>query len=154
MHDLGASGGLPVPLVPGVGGPPLPSKVVEGVPSFFSVSALSQAFLQYVEKDLSATTDQWSSEGLAKATLEGPPCKRLGPAASSSYSVGGIQWLLHQVEPSSVVNRRGSIMKICGLIPGRERVTPCRPKALKLVATQESSLSALLSSSIGSRNTG
>ena len=154
MLDLGASGGPPVLLVPGIGIPSPPPKAVEGVPSFFSATAVSRAFLQNAEKDLSATTDQWSSEGLVKAILVGPPCKRLGPAASSSSSVGGIQWLSHQTEPHSTVNRWGSITKTCGLIPGRERVTPCRPKALKLVAAQESSLSALLSSSMGSRNRG
>ena len=154
MCGLGASGGLPVLLVLGIEIPPPPPKVVEGVTPFFSVAALSQAFLQKAEKDLSATTVQWSSEGLVKVTLAGPPCKRLGPAASSSSSVGGIQWLSHQSEPHSVVNRRGSITKTCGLIPGRERVTPCRPKALRSAAAQESSLIAFLSSCIGSRNTG
>ena len=110
MHDLGASGGPPVLLVPGIGVPPPPPKAVEGVPSF-SATAISRAFLQNVEKDLSATTVQWSSEGLAKAILVGPPCKKFGPAASSSSSVGGIQWLSHQTEPCSAVNRRGSITK-------------------------------------------
>ena len=154
MHDLGASGSPPVLLVPGIGTPPLPPKAVEGVPSFFSATAFSWAFLQNAEKDLSATTVQWSSEGLAKVTLAGPPCKRLGPTTSSSSSVGGIQQLFHQSEPRAAVNRQGSITKTCGPVPGRERVTPCRPKALKLVAAQESSLTAFLSSCMGSRNTG
>ena len=154
MHDLGASGGPPVLLVLGIRIPPPPHKAVEGVPPFFSVAAISQAFLQNAEKDLSPTTVQWSSEGLAKVILAGPPCKRLGPAALSSSSVGGMQWLSHQSEPHSAVNRWGSITKTCGSIPGRERVTPCRPKALKSAATQELSLVAFLSSCMGSRNTG